>query len=372
MPTTIEVVPHARWSEVAAELPARLYADDPQWVGPPDLWQRSRYAATNPFFRDAELVLFAARQAGRLVGTISVLRDAAFAADPVAWFGHFESVDDDAVADALVGAALEQAHRWGARALRGGRNLTRFEYVGVTVEGFDRLPPMLQGQHKRYYAQMLEERGFFTHHDVLAYERDLYLPGGSEAPIPAGLAEKAAACDLPGLVVRSLRYRSMEADLRAAHQVLNESYASVPDVQPMPLATFMAMGRAIAVLSQRDLIQLAFLGDRPVAFTMCVPEVHEALVHARGKLLGMGGLRALLAWRHIKTAAFKLIGVAPDLRGSGLHARMIVEVVHGARRAGFTRVDGSVIDERNAPMRAVVEGAGMHVYRRYRFFERAV
>jgi hypothetical protein len=44
-------------------------------------------------------------------------------------------------------------------------------------------------------------------------------------------------------------------------------------------------------------------------------------------------------------------------------------VVDGARRAGYGRIDGSVIDERNKPMRAVVEGAGMQVYRRYRFYE---
>jgi GNAT superfamily N-acetyltransferase len=132
------------------------------------------------------------------------------------------------------------------------------------------------------------------------------------------------------------------------------------------------MGRAIALLSKRDLIQLAFVGDRPVAFSMCMPEIHESWAHARGSLTPMGTLRALAAWRHTRTAAFKLIGVVPDLRGSGVHARMVVAVVEGAQRAGFTRMDGSVIDERNGPMRGVVEGAGMQVYRRYRLFERAL
>ena len=71
----------------------------------------------------------------------------------------------------------------------------------------------------------------------------------------------------------------------------------------------------------------------------------------------------------IETAAFKLIGVVPELRGSGLHAALIAGVVAGAQRAGYRRMDGSVIDERNGPMRGVVEGVGMTVYRRYRFYE---
>lgn len=373
MTVTIHEVAPAGWVEVLSELPPRLYADDPCWVGVPGVWQRSRYHPANPFFRDAELVLFAARRSGELLGTISVLRDAHFGADPaerVAWFGNLECAEDEAVADALIEAAVRRARAWGAHVLRGGRDLTRFEFVGVTVQGFDRLPPMLQGQHLRHYPRLLEARGFTAHHDVLAYERELCLADGSPAPLPDGLAREAAACQVPGLVVRRLRYRSLESDLRAAHQVLNEAYTTVPDVRPMPLSAFLGMGRAIACLSRRDLVQLAFVGDRPVAFTMCLPELNEALVHGRGRYLGPGGLRALLGWTRVRTAAFKLIGVVPDLRGRGLHARMIVEVVRGARRAGFTRVDGSVIDERNKPMRAVVEGAGMEIYRRYRFFQR--
>ncbi|MFT6147305.1 MAG: hypothetical protein ACJAV2_005203 [Myxococcota bacterium] len=51
---------------------------------------------------------------------------------------------------------------------------------------------------------------------------------------------------------------------------------------------------------------------------------------------------------------------------------MILAVVDGVRKAGYDRVDGSLIDERNKPMRGVVEGIGMKVYRTYRFFERTV
>ena len=66
------------------------------------------------------------------------------------------------------------------------------------------------------------------------------------------------------------------------------------------------------------------------------------------------------------------IGVLEEHRGSGLHAKLVVDVIEGARRAGYERIDASVIDERNKPMRGVVEGAGMDVYRRFRFFERPV
>jgi len=42
------------------------------------------------------------------------------------------------------------------------------------------------------------------------------------------------------------------------------------------------------------------------------------------------------------------------------------------KRAGYRRLEASLIDERNGPMRSIVESAGMTVYRRYRVYERPV
>ena len=38
--------------------------------------------------------------------------------------------------------------------------------------------------------------------------------------------------------------------------------------------------------------------------------------------------------------------------------------------AGYERLEGSLVDERNTKMRNVAEHAGMEIYRRYRIYER--
>ncbi|MCB9676031.1 MAG: hypothetical protein H6737_12990 [Alphaproteobacteria bacterium] len=356
-------------SRLLFSLPRRLHGSDPAWVAPLEVYERSRLKPSNPFFEHAELAVFGAFRGTELVGTASALRDANFDRDEgVVWFGFFESEDDPAIAEALMGRVRDQAKRWGGRSLRGPRNLTRWEYAGLTVEGFDTLPPMLQGHHPPHYAELLEGLGLERHHDTLAYEIDLYEADGRAKPIPDALRAKAEGCDIPGLQVRRARWRSMNADLIRAHEVLNEAYQTVPDVSPMPRATFLALGRAYLVFANTELMQLGLIDGRPAAFTACLPEVNEALVHARGRLLPLGLPRFVRGLRGVRTAAFKLIGVNPAYRGSGLHAKMIVNVVEGARRAGYSRIDGSVIDERNKPMRGVVEGVGMTVYRRYRHY----
>ncbi|MDG1483477.1 MAG: hypothetical protein P8R54_28055 [Myxococcota bacterium] len=352
---------------------AAHYADDPVWIPAPMVWDRRRLRAA--LSRPDRVVLLAAIVDGEIRGTISVLRDEGFDTDPdhkVAWFGYFESPADPTIASALVNAARETAAGWGADALRGPRNLTRFDFVGLTVHGHDRMPPMMQGQHHRYYQGLLEGAGMTRHHDVHAYETTLRDPDGGPRSLPDKLLEQAAGCQLEGLRIRAASRIRMKPDLIAAHTVLNEAYATVPDISPMPRATFLGLGRAMFTLAGPGLVQLAFIRDRPVGFSVCLPELNEALLRTRGRLLPTGWISALSDMRRVQTAAFKLIGVIPELRGSGLHAALIKAVVGGALAAGYTRMDGSVIDERNKPMRGVVEGLGMTIYRTYRFFESPV
>lgn len=353
-------------------LPHHLHANDPAWVPPIGILERRRLRSGNPALEEGGLVLLLAERDGRTVGSISVLRDRAFErhkGERVAWFGYFEAIDDQEVVDALFAAAAEVARGWGAEVLRGPRNLSRWEYVGLTVEGYHRTPPMLQGHHPPWYRARIEAAGLVKHHDVLAYEAALVDALGEPRPLPEGLMRKARDCDLPKLEVRCARRRTLGADLRATHRVLNAAYSTVPDVAPIPLRTFVSIGRAYLSIANMELLQLAFVDGEPAGFAVCLPEVNEALAFAQGELLPLGWLRFALGLRQVRTAAFKLVGVLPEHRGSGLHAVLIQHVVEGAQRAGYTRLDGSVIDERNGPMRAVVEGAGMTVWRRYRFYE---
>lgn len=352
------------------ELGRTLHGTDPNWVAPLAALEQLRLRPANAFFERAELEIYLAERDGQLVGSMSALVDHSYNKgrdEPVAWFGYYDVIDDLEVVTALLDRVKETARAWGCERLRGPRNLSRFDQIGLTVQGFDRLPPMLQNQHPAYFAAHLEAAGLVTHHDRLAYEIDLFTPDGTPRPLPKALADKAANCTLQDLVVRRARWRSIQRDLADAHEVLNESYRTVPDVSPMPRSTFMAIGRVFLLVADKRLVQLAYHRGRPVAFTVCLPEINEALVHARGTVPGLAN--ALACRGEVRTAAFKLIGVLPEYRGTGLHARMIDGVVQGARDAGYTRIDGSIIDERNGPMRAVVESAGMEVYRRYRLYD---
>jgi len=356
-------------------LPQRLHADDPAFVPAIQAWLRRRLSARNPFLAQADLRLFQVRRDGEVVGTISALRDPQHEAvhgEAVAFFGFFCCEDDAEVARALLDRVSEVARGWGATRLRGPRNLSRIEKVGLTVEGFDTAPPFLAGHHPRHARRLLEELGFTAHHDVLAYDISLRNAQGKPRPLPPDLAAKAAAVDIPGLQLRPLRWSQWRRDLRLAHEVFVDAFREVPDNTPMPLRQWTSLGGGLLLCTRRHMLQLATVHGGAAGFALCFPEINEALVAARGSLLPLGALRALAAFPNIRTASFKLLGVLPEWRGSGLHAALIAQAIEGVRDSGYDRLEASLIDERNGPMRHVVEAAGMQVYRRYRVYGRAL
>src|SRR4051812_36747495 len=97
----------------ALSLPNELHLRDPAWV--PPLAALVRYR-TGRFLEDGSLALFIAERDGRMVGTISTLRDKEFEkarGERVVWWGYFESRDDPEVAAALFERAVHQARAWG-------------------------------------------------------------------------------------------------------------------------------------------------------------------------------------------------------------------------------------------------------------------
>lgn len=374
VPRVVEVVDD-RLLDVLLGLPAAMAGADPGFVAPIIAWQRRRVRALAGTLGEGRLRLFLAFEGDRPVGSVSVLQDADYQAvhkDKVAFFGFFWCPGSPDTAALLLDHAADVARAAGATVLRGPRDLSRVEAVGLTVEGFNSPPPFLASHSPAHLPALVEAQGFVGHHDVLAYEIALKRPDGGDVPLPDKLAQKAASVDIAGLELRPLRWARWRKDLTLAHTVFVDAFRDVPDNTPMSREQFVGIGGGLLAVTQRHMLQLATVHGEAAGFALCFPEVNEALRHAQGRLLPTGAVRVLRAARTVRTASFKLLGVLPAHRGSGLHAALIAAAIQGVRRAGYSRLEASLIDARNAPMRAIVEGAGMQIYRRYRIYERAL
>ena len=106
-------------------------------------------------------------------------------ADHVGFFGFFESIDDQAVADALFDAA---AGAWcrerGHDVLRGPASFSVNDECGLLVDGFDTPPTLMMPHNPRYYIPLLERAGFVKAKNLLVYQGGER--GEATSPCPSG------------------------------------------------------------------------------------------------------------------------------------------------------------------------------------------
>ena len=120
-------------------VPWALYREDPNWV-PPLMMERRDHldAGKNPYFKHADTNFWLAERDGRAVGRISAQVNRAHLEryeDAVGHFGFFETVDDPAVAGALIETAAGWLGQRGMTRMRGPLSLSINDESGVLVDG---------------------------------------------------------------------------------------------------------------------------------------------------------------------------------------------------------------------------------------------
>ncbi|MGB1876455.1 MAG: hypothetical protein ACPHGY_05950 [Rhodospirillaceae bacterium] len=125
-------------------LPDALFSDDPVWVPPLKMMVRDQLnPKKNPWFSHGEAQLFLAERNGAVLGRLSAQVDRSHLEqhnDATGFFGFFDSVEEQPVADALFEAAESWLKERGISRVRGPFSLNINEESGLLVEGFESPP----------------------------------------------------------------------------------------------------------------------------------------------------------------------------------------------------------------------------------------
>ncbi|MGH7521905.1 MAG: hypothetical protein ACREMI_11555, partial [Gemmatimonadales bacterium] len=131
------------------------YRDDPLWV--PQLRRDVRTLlspAKNPFFQHAEAQYFVGRSGGRTVGRIAAIKNDLHNKehnDRVGFYGFFESIDDQAVANALFDTAAAWLRTRGFDTMRGPMSPSINDECGLLIENNGTPPSLMMAYNLPYY-----------------------------------------------------------------------------------------------------------------------------------------------------------------------------------------------------------------------------
>jgi GNAT superfamily N-acetyltransferase len=350
------------------EFPYRLYRDYPHYVPPlriavKELLDREKH----PFYKDAEAEFFVAKKDGQVAGRVAAILDKAhnrFHQENAGFFGFFECINDQAVADAL----LQRAKRWvidrGAKFLRGPVNPSTNYECGTLVEGFDSDPMVMMPYNPEYYPVLLERTGLRKSKDLWAW-----LSNANTIDIKKidRVADKAVSGN--GVKVRPIDMKNFDADVENVWNIYNSAWERNWGFIPMSKEEFKLQGKEMKQILKPELVLIGEVEGRVVGFALALPDINQALKPAQGKLIPTGLIKILYYQRLVKSVRVLALGVVEEYRASGLAAGFYATLVRNARKLGYGDCEMSWILEDNVLMNRSLEVMGAKRYKIYRIYE---
>jgi GNAT superfamily N-acetyltransferase len=351
------------------EFPYKLYREDPHWVPPlriavKELLDRKKH----PFYINAEAEFFLAYRDGNVVGRIAAILDRnhnRFHNENAGFFGFFEAENDQAVAEALLGAARKWVLERGAQFLRGPVNPSTNYECGMLVEGFEADPKIMMVYNPPYYSTLLELAG-------LHKAKDLYAYGGLAPTVDVQKIERVAARALAKheFHIRPIDMKNFDADVLRVWEVYNSAWSRNWGFVPMTREEFFLMGKEMKQILKPELVLIGEVKGRVVGFALALPNVNHALKKANGRLLPTGLLRILYYQRLVKDVRVFALGVTEEYRTTGVAAGFYATLVRNALKLGYDgECEMSWILEDNILMNRSAELMGVKRYKTYRIYE---
>jgi GNAT superfamily N-acetyltransferase len=353
------------------DAPWPIYRDYPHWVPPLKVDIHTMLnPEKHPYHQHAETALFLAYRNGAPVGRIAAHVNHAHQErwrDGAGFFGFYECVDDQEVADALVGAAAEFLHGNGCSFIRGPFSWTPNEEVGLLVDRFDSDPAIMMPYNPPYYSTQLERAGFAKAKDLLAYWVDD--PGGIPERLERGIeiAKKRNQIE-----VRPFRMKRFWDEVELLKKLYNTAWEDNWSSVPMTDAEIEHLAKDLKMVVDPEIVYFAYVGGELAGFSLSLPDANQAMKAANGRLMPFGLFKIMRGMKRITHIRVLLLGILPQFRNTGVDVALYRETFDRGRRRGYTSAEMSWILEDNYAMRNPIQKFGGREYKTYRVYDRAL
>lgn len=379
-PLTVRSVESRSDMRAFLDMPAVCQSDDPVWVPPLEMMVRDQLdPKKNPWFSHGEAQLFLAERNGAMLGRISAQIDRThldMRKDDTGFFGFFECIDEQAVANALFDAAGDWLKQKGMKRVRGPFSLNINEESGLLVDGFESPPRMMMGHAPPYYQTLVESAGFEKARDLFAY----LTPMDTALPYKHLKLLQRSIDRNPELSFRHLDPKNYERDIRILVDLFNAAWAENWGYIPMTEDDARHMAKSLKPILVPELVWFAFYEDEPAAMAVALPDLNEIIADLGGRPSVNGW--AKLGWRVLTRKSWSsrtrvpLMGVAPRFKQKSLGSVLALMVIGSIRRESLKLnlpvCEMSWVLEDNEPTRHSIESIGGRIYKTYRVYEKAI
>jgi hypothetical protein len=228
----------------------------------------------------------------------------------------------------------------------------------------------MMGHAKPEYRSWIEGAGYAPVKQLLTYDLDITQ---EFPPIVKRIIQSGERN--PRIRVREVDKSKFEAEAAIILDILNDAWSDNWGFVPLTPPEIKDVGVKLKPIVFNDLIRVAELDGKPVAFMITLPDLNEAIKPLNGNLLPFGWARLLLWLRapKVRTMRVPLMGVVKELQSSRMASQLAFMMIEYIRRAsvqryGATRGEiGWILDD-NQGMRSIAETIDSKVNKTYQVY----
>ena len=349
----------------------KVYEGNPVWV-PPLLMDRRKLMdrEKNPFYKHSASEFFLAHRNGEVVGRIAAIVNDNHNKEHkenIGFFGFFECINDQAVADALVQTAARWLKERGVTAVRGPATPSVNDEYGLLVDGFDKPPIILMPYNPPYYAALLEKAGFRKIKDLYAYH----------VTKDRAMTEKLRRVsemvkNREGLTFRSINMKDFANEVKRIKDLYNRAWQYNWGAVPMTDEEFDALAKDLKPVVVPGLVIIAEYKGEPIGFSLSLPDLNMALKHNKNGYLLTGLYHMMRMKKKINWVRIIVLGVVRERLKTGAASVLFYETARRGIELGYWDGEAGWVLEDNTMMNRAAEMLQGEKYKTYRIYEMAL
>ncbi len=331
------------------DFPFKLYKKSPMWVPPiKDDEVKMLKKEHNPAYDFCDAAFWVAKENGKVVGRIGAIINHKYNEErdeKMGRFTRFESVDDFAVAKALLETAENWIREQGMKGVYGPLGFSNLDHQGLLVEGFDYLPSIASEYHMPYYQDFMEKLGYTKEIDWVEFRLTLGEQAQTKAKRGAELIKRRY-----GLTVKHFNSTDeLKPHIHDVFHILNGSFDVLPFVSRFTdkMADFYAQ-KYLGVLNPH-FVKMIFKDEQPIGFIVGLPSLSVAMQKAKGSLFPLGFTYLLKAQKGkgVDTMDQMLTGVLKEFHSTGAAVVLQAEIQEEMVKHNLKYIETTGIFETN-------------------------
>lgn len=345
----------------------------PQWVPP---LRMSVYenldTVKNPFYERATIAMFIAEKDGKIVGRIAAVENKGhndFHNDKTGFYGFFECIEDQEVANELFKTAETWLKARGLTSMQGPMNPSTNHECGLLIRGQSQHPTIMTTWNPKFYEKLHDDYGLAKAKDTVAYivarEKNVELPEKVQAYVKRLRNENSR------VKFRDFNMKDMQGEIDKTFDIYNSAWEKNWGFFPMTKKEYEFSAKDMKMILDPRMAFVAEIDGKPAGFMLAVPDYNYIFKHIKnGKLFPFNFLKILLGKKLLKSVRIITLGVKPEFRGGGIFALFTYEAFERAHKYGYVAGEASWILEDNEAMNKPWRDLGAPLYRRWRIYEK--